>query len=138
MTRTNGSDGRVTTVSGEDDREIPVRTVEELDAQLDRLDAEARQRQPLAAEIVRPDGVVLIIGLGRDESVLNYQVSEAGPYYTSHSEDAPDDSTVVFYYGGHESEFLAEAAVPVEDAREAARLFFADGKRPENIDWQQD
>jgi immunity protein Imm1 of predicted polymorphic toxin system len=90
------------------------------------------------AEIVRPEGMGLTIGLGRDHSVLTYIASDAGPYFTSHSGDGPDEGTVVFFYGGHESEFGADAAVPVEEAREAARLFFADGARPGNVDWRQD
>lgn len=45
---------------------------------------------------------------------------------------------MVFYYGGHESEFPAEMAVPIEDAREAAKAFFQSGERPENIDWRED
>jgi Immunity protein Imm1 len=128
----------VTTVSGEDALEVPVSTVEELDAELDRLEAETDDDRPVMAEIVRPEGPSLTIGLGRDHSVMTYIASDAGPYFTSHSGDSAQDGTVAFYYGGHESEFIAEAAVPVADAREAARRFFADGHRPENIDWRQD
>jgi hypothetical protein len=138
MNETNGSRRQVTTVSGEDAREVPVRTVEELDAELDRLDRETPEDRPLMAEIVRPEGPSLTIGLGRDHSVVTYIASDAGPYFTSHSGDSSRAGTVAFYYGGHESEFLADAAVPVEDAREAARLFFADGERPDNLDWRQD
>jgi immunity protein Imm1 of predicted polymorphic toxin system len=138
MNASNGGPRQVTTVSGEDAQAVPVRTVEELDAELDRLDREAADDRPPMAEIVRPEGMSLTIGLGRDHSVVTYIASDAGPYFTSHSGDSSRDGTVAFYYGGHESEFMAEAAVPVEDAREAARLFFANGERPDNVDWRQD
>lgn len=79
----------------------------------------------------------MTIGLGRDYSVLTYMASEAGPYFTSHGGDDVRD-TVVFFYGGHESEFDGEASVSVEEAREAVRLFLTDGQRPDNVDWRQD
>jgi Immunity protein Imm1 len=138
MTHASGSDGHMTTVSWADDEKAPVRTVEELDARLDALDEQAREGEPLIAEIVRPDGAVLTIGLGRDSSVLNYSASLDPPYYTSHSDDSPEDENVVFYYYGHWSEFLPEMAVPKDDAREAARLFFSDGERPNNVGWRLD
>jgi immunity protein Imm1 of predicted polymorphic toxin system len=81
----------------------------------------------------------LSIGLGRDRSALNYMSSPDPPYFTSHDPDSDDeDGTVVFFYYGHWSEFPADAAVPIDDAREAVRSFFADGQRPSNIAWRQD
>jgi Immunity protein Imm1 len=139
MSDANGNPEQATTVSGDGDREAPVRTVEELDAELDRLDREADAERPPMAEIVRPDGTAMTIGLGREDySVVTYMASEAGPYFTSHGGEDSENGVVAFYYGGHESEFLADATVPVEDAREAVRLFFADGERPGNVDWRQE
>jgi Immunity protein Imm1 len=39
---------------------------------------------------------------------------------------------------GTRSEFPADAAVRMDDAREAVRRFFATGERPDNIDWRMD
>ena len=41
---------------------------------------------------------------------------------------------VELYINGHWSEFPADAAVPMADAREAARRCFETGERPDNID----
>jgi Immunity protein Imm1 len=92
----------------------------------------------LSAGLERPDGAALSIGLGRDHSVLNYMSSPYPPYFTSHDEEADTDGTVVFFYYGHWSEFPADAAVPMADAREAARRFFETGERPDNVAWQMD
>jgi hypothetical protein len=127
-----------TTLSWAENENVPVHTVQELDERLDALDRQARASQPLVAGLERPDGAALSIGLGRDRSVLNYMRSPDPPYFTSHDEQADTDGTVVFFYYGHWSEFPADAAVPMDDAREAARRFFRTGERPDNIDWRMD
>jgi hypothetical protein len=127
-----------TTLSWAENESVPVHTVQELDERLDELDRQARASQPLVAGLERPDGAALSIGLGRDRSVLNYMSSPDPPYFTSHDEEADTDGTVVFFYYGHWSEFPADAAVPMADAREAARRFFETGERPDNIAWQMD
>lgn len=132
------TDTEPTTLSWGDDEKAPIRSVQELDERLDALDRQAEASQPFIAELVRPDGAVLSLGVGREYSVLNYSASPDPPYYTSHSADGGEAATVVFYYYGHESEFPGDAAVPMSDAREAARRFFVDGQRPDNLDWQQD
>jgi hypothetical protein len=120
------------------DESVAVTSVAELDERLDELDRQARADQPLVAGIERPDGAALSIGLGRDRSVLNYMSSPDTPYYTSHDPESGEDGTVVFYYYGHWSEYSADAAVPMEDARAAVRRFFETGERPENLDWRMD
>jgi hypothetical protein len=126
------------TLSWAEDESVPVHSVQELDERLDELDRRARDDLPLVAGIERADGKALSIGLGRDRSVLNYMSSLDPPYFTSHDENADEGGTIVFYYYGHESEFPADAAVPMEDAREAVRRFFETGERPENLDWRMD
>jgi hypothetical protein len=129
---------RGTRVSWAENETAPVRTVSELDQRLDELDRQARETQPFVAEIARPDGAVLSIGLGRDTSVLNYSASPDPPYFTSHDHGRSGHGTVVFYFYGHWSEFPADAAVPMTQAREAARRFMQNGQRPDNIHWRQD
>jgi hypothetical protein len=126
------------TLSWAENQSAPVSTAEELDQRLDALDEQARDSQPFVAELVRPDGAVLSIGLGRDASVLNYSASADPPSFTSCDPDGGQNGTIVFHYYGHWSEFPADAAVPMDDAREAVRSFFADGQRPSNIAWRQD
>ena len=139
MDSTTDTSGRQqATLSWAEDGSAPVHSVQELDERLDDLERQARDHQPLVAGIERPNGAALSIGLGRDRSVLNYMSSPDPPYFTSHDEQGDVDGTVVFYYYGHWSEFPADAAVPMGDAREAARRFFRSGERPDNIDWRMD
>jgi hypothetical protein len=135
---TTADTSRQITLSWAEGKSATVASVDELDERLDALDAEAREGDPFVAEVARPDGAVLSIGLGRDASVLNYSASPDPPYYTSHSPGGSGDESPVFYYYGHWSEFRPDAAVPMENAREAVRVFFRTGDRPDNIDWRQD
>jgi hypothetical protein len=135
---TDRSERQQATLSWAEDGSAPVRSVQELDERLDELDRQARADQPLVAGIERPDGAALSIGLGRDRSVLSFMASPDPPYFTSHDQEGESDGTVVFYYYGHWSEFPADAAVPMGDAREAARRFLSTGERPDNIDWRMD
>jgi hypothetical protein len=135
---TNTGTRKQATLSWAEDASVPVYSVRELDERLDELERQAREAQPLVAGIERPDGTALSIGLGRDRSVLNYMSSLDPPYFTSHDPESDEDGTVVFYYYGHWSEYSADAAVPMDEAREAARRFLETGERPQNIDWQID
>jgi hypothetical protein len=126
------------TISWAENETAPATTVEQLDEQLDSLDAQARNSRPFIAELAHPNGAVLSIGLGRDRSVLNHSASPDPPYYTSHDPEAEAGGTAVFFFYGHESEFPADAAVPIADARDAAREFLQTGERPENIEWRMD
>jgi Immunity protein Imm1 len=136
----NGKQQRQATLSWASDASVPVGSVRELDERLDELDRQAREDdKPLVAGIQQPDGRALSIGLGRDRSVLNYMASLDPPYYTSHDPEVDDNGDwVVFYYYGHWSEYPEDAAVPMDDAREAAHRFLETGERPENIDWRMD
>jgi hypothetical protein len=126
------------TISWAENENAAASSVDELDEQLDALDARAREGEPFVAELVHPNGAVLSIGLGRDRSVLNHSASPDPPYYTSHDPESDEDGVVVFYFYGHWSEYSADAAVPMDEAREAARRFFRTGQRPESVDWRMD
>lgn len=125
-------------VSWAENEEVRVASASELDACLDGLDSRARAGEPFIASLVHPDGPMLSIALGADRSVLNYMASLDPPYFTSHNPDGDHDETLAWYYFGAESEFDGDQAVPMDDAREAARRFMADGQRPENIEWAMD
>lgn len=126
------------TVGWAEGESAEVTSVDELDQRLDALDEQARDSEPFAVTLERPDGATLSIVLGRDWSIVNHMASLDPPYYTSYDPHADADGTVVFYYYGHWSELPTDCTIPVQDAREAARRFFSDGQRPENIDWRED
>lgn len=118
----------------------PIASLSELDARLDQIAAQAEASEPLIAELVDlRRGGSLGIGLGRAGSVLAFKRSDLPPYYQStggtRASSSPNDF-VVFYYQGQWTEFPARAVVSNESAREAMRIFFGTGERPENILWE--
>jgi Immunity protein Imm1 len=117
------------------DREAEIGTVDELDAIVDRLHSEA-ESQPFVVELVAENGATLSVGLGRPVTVVNY-LAESGdpPYLQSLGEDATDE--LVFDYRGDWSEYPPESAVPVEVGRQALREFFATGRPPKTLTWQE-
>lgn len=119
-------------------RQSDVGNVRDLDQVLDQLSEAAVATQPLIAELVNSTGARLGIGLGTSGSVLSFKQSDDPPYFVSvGGSDALDDEDVGFYYQGHWSEFPSSAVVPVERAREAARLFLSTGRRPDAIEWEE-
>lgn len=113
---------------------VPVGSEREMIERLDEIAADAGDAPPLV-ELYQRDGSSLAIGVGRDRSVVTYIRSVEEPDWLSASDDEQDEP-MVFYLHGHFSEFPPDAAVPVADAVEAMRRFYATGQRPDNIRWQ--
>lgn len=115
-----------------------VRNVRDLDRFLDQLSAAAAATQPFIAELVTSAGARLGIGLGISGTVLSFKQSDDPPYFVSVGDsDALGDEDVGFYFQGQWSEFPPSAVVPIERAREAARLFLLTGQRPDVIEWEE-
>jgi hypothetical protein len=72
------------TLSWAADEAASVSTVDELNERLDALDRQARDGDPFAVTLERPDGRVLSLTVGRDRSVVNYMASADPPYFASH------------------------------------------------------
>jgi hypothetical protein len=112
----------------------------ELDDTLNQLTGRTEEGEPLIVELISPGGASLGIGLGRPESVLAFKSSSEPPYFQSvgdNSSQTTSNDVVVFYYQGQWTEFPAGALVPNESAREAIRIFFETGERPENVKWEE-
>jgi Immunity protein Imm1 len=116
--------------------EVVVGSVQELDALLDRITAEAEAADlPMLAVLGREDGSTLSIGLGSDESVLSYvSGSWDPPYYVSRG-DPSRTEPVEFVYSGELTEFPPWSAISIEEAREAMRHFFTTGELSPKIEW---
>jgi uncharacterized protein YdeI (YjbR/CyaY-like superfamily) len=114
-----------------------VRSVRELDQVLDRLTAQARATRPFVAQLFSADGASLGMGLGRDSTIMSYIPANLDPPYF-HSVGKQDGDPLVFYFGGDWSEFPRRQALPVSEAREAMRRFFANPSLPGNIEWEED
>jgi hypothetical protein len=111
-----------------------------LDALLDKIATESElEEKPRLVSVNLPDGTSLAVGLGRDESVLNFVSASADPpYFTSKGTNSRDDKVVHFYYQDSWTEFPVKNLITISQAREAVRLFAKDGRRPQNVEWEID
>lgn len=139
-----------------------VASVQELDELLDSLASEFPKGEPVLVSVVRANQDSLAIGIGApvvyvdgsddgdneddDEApttapsitVLVFIPADGGPpTYTSLGHE-PFTGDVVFFYLGQESEFDGRHAVPIEEGREAVRLFVAGQGWPLNLMWEED
>jgi hypothetical protein len=113
-----------------------VRTVEELDAALEDLSAEATA-EPFMAELYRDGSGSLAIGLGREWTVLNYVPEGLDPPYLQARAPGNRKTSLWFRFRGEASEFPPEAALPVEPGRAALRHFFMTGELTTDLSWQE-
>ena len=116
---------------------VVVRTEAELDALLDELD-ERYAREPLRASIEHDSGAILNIGLGREVSVLDFTgpAPEWPPYLVSRGDLTPADEEVDWTYCEHHTPSLRGELVPLDAAREAARVFFSSGRLTRAVRWE--
>jgi Immunity protein Imm1 len=110
-------------------------SLQELDALLDRLTAEAEADLPFTVALARGDGSTLSIGLGRPYSVLDYVHGSHDPPYFISRGDGEGRDPIAFVFGGEMTEFPPWSAIPVDDARKALRVFFETGELSPEIDW---
>jgi hypothetical protein len=117
--------------------EVPVASTSELDALVDQLTLQAREKLPFIVTVARPDGATLSIGVGRDESVASYvPASLDPPYYLSRS-GAQRSEPIEFVFSGQASEYPPESVISVEAARRALRTFFETGELTGEIAWEE-
>lgn len=117
-----------------------VESIDELDKILDHLTIEAEQGKPFIVELVADSGNVMGIGLGQSQTVLNFmQSSLQPPYFTSLNREfsGSNDDMIVFDYFGTWTEFPIRNAIPIQEAREALRRFFAASTLPNNVEWEE-
>ncbi len=122
---------------------VPVGTVAELDALLDRMAADYAAQAgpvPLMAELSRPDPyaegwVVVRLGLGRDRGFLAHADAD-GSFITTNGGD-PDGDPVIYDHQAHAREFPADVEVSLEELRRAAHdLVATDGGRSTAVTWR--
>lgn len=130
-------------VQWDEEERRTVETTEALDTLLDELDAESRE-QPLPYAVTvwtgphadGDHGYALTFVVGTTTSPVQW--SAPGPPYSRASWNGGTDEEPYFVanYGGQWSELDAWMPVPIRDAREAARRFFASGGQcPDNLTW---
>ncbi|MFO0762977.1 MAG: Imm1 family immunity protein [Byssovorax sp.] len=106
----------------------------ELDSVIDDVRALG---EPTILFVEQDDGTTLALGLGAPESVLAY-VDTSGASYHSVG-DLERGGILRFWCRDQLDDFLAEMAVPVAVATEAAHEFCTNGGiKPSNLRWEAD
>ena len=112
---------------------------DQLDALLDRIDAEARRMErPEDVQVTVNDAGTLGIVLGADWSVLNHVPPHLNPPYSVTVGEDPSSEPVAFYVAGdHYSETLRRNTISADAARAAMRHFVATGKLSPDLNWEE-
>jgi hypothetical protein len=112
---------------------------DELDALLDRIDAEARRvDRPEDVQVTVNDAGSLGIVLGADWRVLNHVPPDLNPPYRVTVGNDPSYEPVAFYVArDHYSETLRRNTIGADVARAAMRHFIATGKLSPDLGWEE-
>lgn len=103
---------------------------------LTRLEAEA-YGHPMMINITTSDKRSLVLGLGRNKSVLSLVGPEGSlPYFASIGDEATGDD-IWFDYHGHPTDFKSRNAVPISSARVAAAQFLSGAELPDAVLWEE-
>ena len=122
---------------GEGPQSIQVATVEELDALLDRVDAEARVGQRPVLALVGLGGTrYLTVGLGDDDVGLTYNDSSDWRSWSSLG-DLTGDDEVGFWMGNQPTYVRRRELVPIDLARQAVRELYDTGERSQLVRWYE-
>jgi len=117
--------------------EVAIGTVEELDRLLDRIQQENIPSPVLVTVELQSSGDSLSIGLGRNESVLNFVSGSGNPPYWSSVGEHEEDEAVGFNFMGELSEIPLRHLIPLDLARQALRDFVRTGKLSQIVKWEE-
>lgn len=120
-------------------REV-VNTVEQLDALLDRVDADARRcGRAQNVELTALDGRgTLGVVVGDDRSLLNHIPADNNPPYLASRGDENFDRSFTFYVAGdHHSESHWRHTITNDAARDAARVFLLGRTLDDRVRWEE-
>jgi hypothetical protein len=112
-----------------------LRTLEDLDALLDRLHAEGK---PILVEVQGPGSSgALTIGVGRPLGVLSHTPASGDPPYRVSLGDPCAQGGTDFFMAGHHSEMENRWLIPMDLAREGLRQFCRTGELSDRIVWDE-
>jgi immunity protein Imm1 of predicted polymorphic toxin system len=133
-----GTTKRLHVEYGESAEQTTVDSVADLDALLDRLDAEAKERRRPALVTLFDDARhYLAVGVGGDQSVLSWDVGTDDSESVWSRGSRREEGEVAFAFSNQFSFFPISALIDSTLAREAARQFFLTRQRPTLTEWQE-
>jgi hypothetical protein len=115
---------------------VEITTIDELERWLDVLSEEARVSMNFGVRIaIMEDESSLMLTVGGEESHMEYYAGKEKPMVRGCNGPWDSDELISFFLNGAYSEVKKRYFVPMEIARESARIYFLTGKRPQNVDW---
>jgi hypothetical protein len=125
---------------GHGDDPVTVATVDGVDALIDQVRAESPEGAPILMEVHisgDPYSQGLDVGVDGDRGVLRYSGREWPEGVYSTGTGPADGEPLRYFYMDVDTEFPANADVPLATVRQAVREFLAtNGARPTNVAWQ--
>lgn len=121
-----------------DDGKPPIecRSLEEVDAALDKLHREADPKKCPLSVAIKVFGHEIDMGLGTDPTFLCLQIEPCdGEYYLAVGERT-DGKTRMFYGAGQDSYWHPKNLIPLAVARSAVRYFIEHQGRSSSVRWQ--
>jgi Immunity protein Imm1 len=124
-----------------DDADRIVTTLDELDAALDELDRVARREGPRYAFISFDDDTelnLLSLGVGADRVPVSHtdeRCDGSEPWDVQSCGDGAASGCTEWGYMDSWNKVANRLLVPAPQAREAARRWFENGARPDNVTW---
>jgi Immunity protein Imm1 len=95
------------------------------------------QSHPIMIDIITDDARSLVLGLGRDMSVLSIAGANGSlPYFASVG-DVNARGEITFDYYGEETKFHMRNAVSIASARAAALQFLREPGLPSAVSWEK-
>jgi hypothetical protein len=122
---------------GHEQRE-EIENLDQLDALLDRIAAEARTDGRAQDVQVSGDAGTLGVVVGSDRSVLNHVPADLNPpYMASVGGDVRDEPFVFYVAGDHYSEAAWSNTISPDAARDAVRHYAATGQLSPDVKWEE-
>lgn len=119
--------------------ECEVLDVAELRAMLADLGERFPGDKAILVDLVTPAGDSLVIGVGREVSVLSFSKANGdSPCLSSVSSTEQADECIVFHYMGEWTPIPKRNTVPAAEAISAAEHFLETGDLPQNVYWEED
>ena len=130
-----------------EDEQVDVHSPDDALAAIRDVDEESRSR-PIALEVTRPDGEVMMIILGDDRSCLAWWPKDYKGMGSKHTvaegfdperDRIPSNPEVItYYFFGHHNEVPMQYTIPKEKAFQAVREFLLSPGPASCVRWEMD
>jgi hypothetical protein len=110
---------------------------EELENALDRIASQVRPDHPMII-FINAHGYRVIIGVGYEESFLQFESESGDPPYIATVGDPKIQGAVPFYlFGDHHTEIRRRNLIPTARARAVLTEWITTAIRPIDIEWEE-